>query len=137
MLMDRRLRHSVPNGIVQEQSLFPGSICGRSNRSYFQVDFLFRIGSALLLDYYDLLHHQHRTFTPISARTGLSASQLRIESCLCIRDRYCSDRGTHLTSCREQNNAASVLQQDGFNALDRTIQNFIKRLRCTKATVVR
>ncbi len=36
--------------------------------------------------------------------------------------------GTHLTACREQNNAASVLQQDGFKALDQTIQNFIRNV---------
>ncbi|KAF7514020.1 hypothetical protein GJ744_006634 [Endocarpon pusillum] len=33
-----------------------------------------------------------------------------------------------IVNLREQNNAASVLQQDGFNALDQTIQNFIKNL---------
>ncbi len=35
---------------------------------------------------------------------------------------------THLTSCREQNNAASLLQQDGFKTLDQTIQNFIRNV---------
>ena len=40
----------------------------------------------------------------------------------------CSDFETHQTSCKEQNNAALVLQHDGLKTLDQTIQNFIKNV---------